>query len=51
MESVQEFYNQTVSHRTSDEQLQLASMILNKLLEQLLICGRSVIHGIVDFTR
>lgn len=34
MESVQEIYRETVSHWSSDEQLQLASMILNRLLEQ-----------------
>ena len=34
MESVQEIYNETISPRTTDEKLQIASMILNKLLEQ-----------------
>lgn len=31
MESIQDIYNETVSHRTPDEQLELATMILNKL--------------------
>lgn len=34
MESVQEIYNETVSHLTSDEQLQLSSLILTKLSEK-----------------
>ncbi len=31
MESIQDIYNETISRRTSEEQLELAALILNKL--------------------